>query len=114
MKRREFVAATAMAATTIATVPAFGKQPRQDEVTQLDPNLVRKFVGASHGRFDAVKEMIGTLPLLANAAWDWVDGDWETGLGAASHVGNRDIANFLLDNGARIDVLRYDPCLGTY
>src|SRR5262249_49180889 len=33
--------------------------------------------------------------------WDWGYGDWESALGAASHVGNRDIAEFLLANGAR-------------
>ena len=30
-------------------------------------------------------------------------GDLETALGGASHMGNREIALFLLDNGARID-----------
>ena len=39
-----------------------------------------------------------------NCAWDWGGGDWETGLGAASHVGRRDIALFLLDHGARMDI----------
>jgi hypothetical protein len=38
---------------------------------------------------------------LANAGWDWGFGDWETPLGAASHVGNREIAALLLDAGAR-------------
>ena len=35
---------------------------------------------------------------------DWGDGDWETGLGGASHMGRRDIVEFLLDEGARIDI----------
>src|SRR6202022_1027028 len=38
---------------------------------------------------------------LAKAAWDWGFGDWEDALGAASHVGNREIAELLLANGAR-------------
>lgn len=42
-------------------------------------------------------------PEIVNAAWDWGGGDWETGLGAASHVGRRDIAELLLENGARLD-----------
>ena len=29
---------------------------------------------------------------------------WETGLGAAAHMGRRDIAGLLLDRGARIDL----------
>ena len=43
-------------------------------------------------------------PRIVNATWDWGGGDWETGLGAAAHVGRRDIALFLLDSGARLDV----------
>ena len=41
---------------------------------------------------------------FANAAWDWGDGDWETALGAAAHMGRRDIAELLLGHGARLDV----------
>lgn len=104
MKRREFIAATVFGTAAAAATPVWGSYSSQDDVTQLDSELVRKFVGASHGRIDAVKEMLASQPMLVNASWDWVDGDWETGLGAASHVGNRDIANFLLDNGARIDI----------
>jgi hypothetical protein len=40
-------------------------------------------------------------PALANAAWDWGFGDWETALGAASHMGNVEIARALLAHGAR-------------
>ena len=40
-------------------------------------------------------------PTLARASWDWGFGDWEDALGAASHVGNREIAELLLANGAR-------------
>ena len=43
-------------------------------------------------------------PALLNAAWDWGGGDWETGLGAAAHMGRRDIAELLLGRGARMDV----------
>jgi len=71
---------------------------------QLDPKLVSQFVGKSHGDFKSVKEMLKKEPMLLNAAWDWQGGDWETGLNAASHVGNRPIAEFLLDKGARLDV----------
>ncbi|MGE5461735.1 MAG: hypothetical protein ACM3PS_00170, partial [Syntrophothermus sp.] len=39
-----------------------------------------------------------------NACWDWGGGDFESGLGAASHMGRKDIAEFLLENGARLDL----------
>jgi hypothetical protein len=40
-------------------------------------------------------------PTLALAAVDWGFGDWEDALGAASHVGNHEIAETLLAHGAR-------------
>ena len=50
------------------------------------------------------KKLLEKEPVLLNAAMDWGGGDWETGLGGASHMGNREIVEFLLDRGARIDI----------
>jgi hypothetical protein len=70
----------------------------------LDATLVQEFVGKSHGDLARVKELLAQEPSLINAAWDWGGGDWETGLGAAAHMGRSDIANYLLENGARLDL----------
>lgn len=70
----------------------------------LDSKLVEEFVGVSHGNFERVKELLAQEPALINATWDWGGGDFETAIGAASHMGNKAIANFLLKNGARIDI----------
>ncbi len=72
-----------------------------------DPDRVREMVGASHGRVDRVKELLAESPALAKAAWDWGYGDWETALGAASHVGNREIAEMLIAHGARPDLFTF-------
>jgi len=77
---------------------------RQERRPALAPSLVESFVSKAHGDLDAVRELLGREPQLVNAAWDWGGGDWETGLGAASHMGRRDIALFLLERGARMDV----------
>ncbi len=69
-----------------------------------DPALVREVVGVSHGNLERVRELVGAQPELAKAAWDWGFGDWESALGAASHVGNREIAELLIENGARPDL----------
>jgi hypothetical protein len=61
-------------------------------------------VGASHRDEAKVRELVTAHPALANAAWDWGFGDWETALGAASHTGRRGIAELLLERGARPDV----------
>jgi hypothetical protein len=70
----------------------------------IDPELVNEFVLKAHGDLGVVKQLLQEEPALVNAAWDWGGGDWETGLGAASHVGRRDIAEYLLEHGARKDV----------
>jgi len=75
-----------------------------DKKTSLAPALVQEFVGQAHGGFDRVQEMLAQEPALVNAAWDWGGGDFETGLGAAAHMGRRDIALYLLDHGARLDL----------
>lgn len=70
----------------------------------LEATLVHQFVSNAHGNLEKVKELLEQEPALINAAWDWGGGDWETGLGAAAHMGRRDIALFLLDHGARLDL----------
>ena len=70
----------------------------------LDAKLVQEFVGNAHGDLNRVKELLAQESGLINATWDWGGGDFETALGAASHMGRRDIALFLLEHGARLDV----------
>lgn len=62
--------------------------------------LVKELVGVSHGNIDRVKAIVSRQPALAEGSWDWGFGDWESALGAASHVGNRPIAEYLLEHGA--------------
>jgi hypothetical protein len=66
-----------------------------------DPELVKEMVTVAHGNVARVKELVSRQQTLAKANYDWGFGDWESALGAASHVGNREIAEFLLANGAR-------------
>ena len=70
----------------------------------LEAASVQAFVGNAHGDLDAVKTALDDEPRLANATWDWGGGDWESALGAAGHMGRRDIAELLLAHGARLDL----------
>ena len=70
----------------------------------LEAALVQEFVGKAHGDLNRVKELLAAEPALVNATWDWGGGDFETALGAASHMGRRDIGLFLLEHGARLDI----------
>lgn len=89
---------TTAPAATSATAPAPERPPR------LDPGLVHDFVVAGHFDLARCRQLLDQQASLINAAWDWGAGDWETALGGASHMGNREIAAFLLSRGARMDV----------
>ncbi|GAB4445527.1 MAG: ankyrin repeat domain-containing protein [Anaerolineales bacterium] len=75
-----------------------------DKISVLEANLVQEFVGNAHENLERVKELLTQEPALVNATWDWGGGDFETALGAAAHMGRRDIATFLLEHGARLDL----------
>lgn len=71
---------------------------------QLNRTMVQDFVIYAHSDFEMVKKLLEREPMLINAYMDWGAGDWESGLGGASHMGRRDIVEFLLERGARIDI----------
>ena len=84
-------------APTSETRPAGGEAaklwpgfPRQDQ------KLVAEIVGVSHFNEQRVRELVKSCPELVNAWWDWGFGDWESPLGAASHTGQREIAEVLV------------------
>ncbi|WP_247739232.1 ankyrin repeat domain-containing protein [Bacillus sp. 165] len=66
--------------------------------------LIKEFVIAAHGDFGKVQELLEEEPGLLHASYNWGNDDWETALGAAAHVGRRDIALYLLERGARMDI----------
>ena len=75
-----------------------------ERIPALELDLIQEFVAKAHGDFARVKELHGRQPALVNATWDWGGGDFETALGAASPMGHTEIANYLLENGARLDL----------
>lgn len=75
--------------------------PAQDRAS------VSSVVGASHSNFETVKSLVEKRPALAKASIDWGFGDWESALGAATHMGKREIAEFLISYGARPNIYTY-------
>lgn len=71
---------------------------------QINRTMAQDFVIFAHSDLDKVTMLLDREPGLINATIDWGAGDWETGLGGASHMGRRDIVDFLLARGARIDI----------
>lgn len=113
ISRRGFLATATLSAT--GTILIGNQAPAQQDKQQdksaakqrpdpLKPEFVREFVIAAHGKFDRTKEMLAEMPSVLNAAWDWGGGDFEMGIGGAGHMGNREIAEFLIGKGARMDI----------
>src|SRR5215475_6578448 len=92
LRRQPPVAGLDGESLVLPVADTFPSQPRE---------LVREMVTVSHFDLKRVKELVEARPSLARAAWDWGFGDWESALGAASHVGNRAIAGYLIEKGAR-------------
>jgi hypothetical protein len=80
-------------------------RPEPQRGPRQDLALVQAFVQAGHAdrNLARVQEYLSQDPKLVLAAWDWGGGDWETALGGASHTGSREMARYLLSQGARID-----------
>lgn len=116
LTRRAWLAAAPGAAMLAGAAPslAFGQPRRSDTEGNVhsgfpshDPAVVREVVTVSHMNIDRLRELVEASPALAKAAWDWGFGDWESALGAASHMGRRDIAELLSSHGARPDLFTF-------
>jgi hypothetical protein len=83
--------------------PAPGFNPRWQK-PQINRQLIQDFVIYAHMDLGMVKKLLDKEPMLINSFMDWGGGDWESALGAASHMGNREMASFLLERGARMDI----------
>ena len=70
----------------------------QETVSQ---ELVEPFVLAAHGNFAKVQELYEQHPEILNIPWAKFD---ETALQASSHMGRREIAQYLLSKGAPLNI----------
>ncbi len=97
--RRGFLGAGTLGLPLMAAAPATSAVPANFPNQPIE--MAKEIVTVSHSNIKRVKELVEAHPSLSNAAIDWGFGDWESALGAASHVGNREIAEYLLSKGAR-------------
>ena len=67
----------------------------------MDQELVAQFVGNAHGNLDVVRSMLQANPELLNAVWVDVN---ETAIQAATQTGQREIAEYLISQGAPVDI----------
>ena len=105
MQRRNFLFNAAAGLGGIVVLPALLKA--QTAVPQQAPepypiDLVKEFVIAGHKDLDKTQAMLKEHPNLIHSKYDWGNGDFEEAIEGAGHLGNKLIANFLIDSGARV------------
>ena len=107
LSRRELMkwsAGTALASTGVLALAQDPQQPRVPteapferdypapdfkpswKKPQLNRTMVQDFVIYAHFDLDMTKKLLDREPLLINGFMDWGAGDWESGLGGASHA----------------------------
>ena len=117
--RREFIGASALTLFGLSgnhNISRISKTLIRDHVSDnlvhdrfpsTDQDVVREVVGAAHANFDRLKELVMARPELAKATYDWGFGDWESAIGASSHMGRKDMVEFLMEHGARPNIFTW-------
>jgi len=98
--RRAFTAVLAGAPGVVLAQNSGSSRP-----APVDLDLVKDWIGKAHQRkIEPMTELLKREPGLLQSSWDWGSGDWESAMQAAAHTGSRDMALFLIDRGARVDL----------
>lgn len=72
--------------------------------TQPTADQIREFVIAGHCNLPRIKELLTENQALLNRAYPWSETDRETAIQAAAHVGSVPVAEFLLAQGAPLEI----------
>lgn len=108
ISRKQFIKGTLISGIAIP-LALHGQTQQPEKPAPLKVELVKEFVSVSHGNFSRAKELLDGEPLLLHSSFDWGGGDFESGIEAAGHVGNKEIATYLLSKGARYNI--YLACM---
>jgi hypothetical protein len=104
MDRKKFLVDVAAGGASLVLLNSrvLGQAVAQPEPSPLAIPMVKEFVIAGHGDFPKVQAMFKQNPNLIFSKFDWGNGDYEAAIEGAGHVGNKEIANFLLEAGSRV------------
>ena len=101
MNRKYFLQKSFLGGAALIFNPVMAKQNKSHLNEPYKTELVKEFVGAGHNNLEKVKELLGQYPNLLYCRYDWGNGDFEEAIEGAGHVGNKEIARYLIDKGAR-------------
>jgi hypothetical protein len=104
MDRKSFIKTGIASTLGLSIVPGFVLGANQETLKPLTVAIVKEFVLAGHFDLDKVKNMLSDSPNLIYSRYDWGNGDFEEAIEGAAHKGNKEIANYLIENGARVNL----------
>lgn len=102
IKRSEFLQKSLLGAAGVLLPLALPAQ--QEKPAPIKLEIVKEFVTVAHTKMDRLKEMLENDFLLLHVSYDWGGGDYESAIEAAGHMGNKEIAAYLLEKGARYNI----------
>lgn len=104
MKRKHFIQAGLTGMIGLNLPSALKSSSSDGNPDPIDNKTIEEFVLAGHGNLAKVKKMLNEIPNLIYCRYDWGGGDFEEAIEGAGHVGNKEIANYLIDRGARVNL----------
>src|SRR5437667_4571455 len=76
----------------------------QTEQRPPSTEQIREVIIAGHGNLEKVRQILAENPELLNVSYRWNENDTETAIQAAAQVGNANVAQFLLKQGAPLEI----------
>ena len=104
MNRKSFLKTGIVSSLGVSIIPTLGFSTKQVDPEPLKINTVKEFVIAGHKDLPKVREMLAKHPNLIYSRYDWGNGDFEEAIEGAGHLGNKEIANYLIAQGARVNM----------
>ncbi len=104
MNRKNFLTSFTVAGAAMALSPmnVFSQTGKAEE--PYSTAIVKEFVGAGHNNLPKVKELLAEYPNLLYCRYDHGKGDFEEAIEGAGHVGDKEIANYMISQGARPNI----------
>jgi ankyrin repeat protein len=104
MKRKKFIISSSITLIAAGLSPSFLLGQNEAKKLPVENTLIKEFVIAGHNNLEKVKDMLNDNPNLIFCRYDWGGGDFEEAIEGAGHVGDKDIANYLISQGARVNL----------
>ena len=109
MDRSEFIQKSLLSGAALVLPTLVARSQQAEKPAPIKLEIVKEFVTAGHGNLPRTKEMLENDHLLLHVCNDWGGGDYESAIEGTGHVGNKEVANYLLGKGARYNI--YLACM---